>query len=83
MSEKNEASFFVQAILDEEAGVYISNSDITGLHVEANTLDEFVEIVKDIAPDLLAANHGIKVVDPKWRATMTFSQPEETERVFA
>lgn len=41
MSVKTEASFFVQAVWDEEAGVYISHSDIDGLHVEAATLDEF------------------------------------------
>jgi len=37
-----------------ETGRYcVNSSDIPGLHVEADTFEEFVAIVKDVAPDLL------------------------------
>ena len=50
-------NFFVRAVWDEEAKVFISESDIVGLHIEAATLDEFREIMVDIAPELVLANH--------------------------
>ena len=49
--------FFVKAIWDENAGVFYSESDIVGLHIEAKTLDEFVEIMEENAADLVVANH--------------------------
>ena len=53
--------FFVKAIWDENAGVFYSESDIVGLHIEAKTLDEFEEIMEEImeenAADLVVANH--------------------------
>lgn len=50
-------SFTVKAVWDNEAGVFYSESDIEGLHIEAVTLDEFEEIMMDAAPDLIVANH--------------------------
>ena len=50
-------NFFVKAVWDEEANVFYSESDIIGLHIEAKTLDEFREIMLDIAPELVLANH--------------------------
>ena len=50
-------NFFVKAVWDEEARVFHSDSDIAGLHIEAETLEEFREIVEDIAPELILANH--------------------------
>ena len=50
-------NFFVRAVWDEEAKVFISESDIVGLHIEAATLEEFREIMVDIAPELVLANH--------------------------
>ena len=35
---------------------YVLSSDITGLHAEAETLDELVAVISDVAPDLIAAN---------------------------
>ena len=32
------------------------SSDIVGLHAEAETLDELVTVISDVAPDLIAAN---------------------------
>ncbi len=50
------ASFTVTAIWDPEAGVYYSQSNIPGLHVEAATFDEFVALVRDLAPEMIADN---------------------------
>lgn len=47
-------NFFVKAVWDEEAMVFYSDNDIIGLHIEAET---FGEIMVDIAPELILANH--------------------------
>ena len=56
MSER----FHVQADWDAEAEVWVSTSDIPGLHVEADTLGEFMDLVAALAPEMLADNLGIK-----------------------
>lgn len=50
-------SFFVKAIWDEAAKVYVSESDIIGLHIEAETVDEFERVLFEEGPQLIAANH--------------------------
>ena len=50
-------NFFVKAVWDEEAKVFHSDSDIVGLHIEAETIEEFREILVDLAPELILANH--------------------------
>ncbi len=35
---------------------FVLSSDIPGLHAEAETLDELVAVISDVAPDLIAAN---------------------------
>jgi hypothetical protein len=50
-------SFTVRAIWDDEAGVYYAESDIVGLHIEARTVEEFEALIRDLAPDLIVANH--------------------------
>ena len=50
-------NFFVKAVWDEEAKVFYSDSDIVGLHIEAETLEEFRKVLVDIAPELILANH--------------------------
>jgi hypothetical protein len=35
---------------------YVLSSDVIGLHAEAETLDELVTVISDVAPDLIAAN---------------------------
>ena len=50
-------SFFVKAIWDERAGVFWSESNIVGLHIEAKTLEEFQHIMEENAFDLVVANH--------------------------
>jgi Domain of unknown function (DUF1902) len=46
----------VAAHWDEDAKVFYSESDIPGLCVEAATFDSFVEIVEDLARDVIATN---------------------------
>ncbi|MEP3438516.1 MAG: DUF1902 domain-containing protein [Hoeflea sp.] len=50
-------SFSVKAVWDDEAKVYVSESDIIGLHIEAETVEEFEAIMRDVATDLVIANH--------------------------
>ena len=50
-------SFYIKAIWDEEANVFYSESDIVGLHIEAETIEEFRKAMEDNALDLVFANH--------------------------
>jgi Domain of unknown function (DUF1902) len=50
------SDFFVTALWDADAGVFVSTSDIPGLVVEAETFDAFVELVHALAPEVIAAN---------------------------
>jgi Domain of unknown function (DUF1902) len=50
-------TFFIRAVWDPEAGVFYSESDIFGLHIEAKTVDEFEEVMRDVAADLIVSNH--------------------------
>lgn len=50
--------FEVKIARDRDLGVwYVSESAIPGLNAEAATFDELVEIITDLVPDLVAANH--------------------------
>jgi uncharacterized protein DUF1902 len=40
----------------QESVWFVLSSDIVGLHAEAETLDELVTVISDVAPDLIAAN---------------------------
>ena len=50
-------TFRVKAVWDAEAGVFYSESDIQGLHIEAATLDQFESIMLEVAPELIMVNH--------------------------
>jgi hypothetical protein len=50
-------SYFVRAFWDAEAKVYYSESDIDGLHIEADSLDDFEATMLELAPELIASNH--------------------------
>ena len=50
-------SFTVDAVWDDEAKVWYSQSDIMGLHIEAETLEEFQSEVREHAPYLVVSNH--------------------------
>lgn len=53
----SDLSFEITALWDAEAQVWISESDIIGLHIEADTLEEFGKEVKRHAADLVIENH--------------------------
>ena len=55
-------TYYVEALWDPESGVFISKTDIPGLVVEAGTLDEFMEIARELAGELLHANSTPKTV---------------------
>lgn len=50
-------SFYVRAIWDSEENLFYSESNIIGLHLESPTFEEFEEVLMDVAPDLIVANH--------------------------
>ena len=50
-------TFVIKALWDEEAGVFVSESDIIGLHIEAETIEEFETILRECAVELVIANH--------------------------
>ena len=50
-------TFFVRAVWDEDAGVYFAESDIEGLHIEAETVEQFEEALFELAVELIVANH--------------------------
>lgn len=49
-------TYYVRACWDAEAGVFTSESNIPGLVVEAETVDEFMEIAQELAPAMLREN---------------------------
>lgn len=56
MSACMSKSYTVTATWDQEARVFTSQSDIPGLVVEAETFEEFVDLVRSLAPEVIAAN---------------------------
>jgi len=49
--------FIIRAFWDDDAKIYWAESnDIPGLHVEAVTLEELNDILRDVVPELLEAN---------------------------
>ena len=51
--------FKVTAVWDEDAKVFFSQSDIDGLHIEAETLEEFEDLLLEMGPEMALANHLI------------------------
>jgi Domain of unknown function (DUF1902) len=49
-------TFTVTALWDADAKVFTSQSDIPGLVVEVETLEELIELVQALAPEVIAAN---------------------------
>ena len=52
--------YFVKAMWDEEAEVWVSESDIPGLVIETETLAEFEQLMMALAPEMLADNAGVR-----------------------
>lgn len=51
--------YYVAARWDAEASVWLSDSNIPGLVIEADTLAEFERLMDELAPEMLAANENI------------------------
>ncbi len=69
---------YVQAIWDEEAGVYISESNIPGMFIQTETLGLFEEVMLDVVPDLIEAN----ILKPAREAKAQAKQPEKVGFIF-
>jgi Domain of unknown function (DUF1902) len=50
-------TFYVKALWDDEAHVWYTESDILGLAIETKTLDEFEDVMNDVAVELIISNH--------------------------
>ena len=50
-------SFEVTALWDEEEQIWVSQSDIEGLHIEAASIGEFNALVHEFASELIVTNH--------------------------
>lgn len=50
-------TFYVSAHWDDEAKVFYSESDIIGLHIETDSIEEFEKLVFSMAPEICIANH--------------------------
>ena len=61
-------NFYARAVWDRDPAVWISNSDIPGLVIEAGTLAAFHKLTRHFAPDLLRENLGIRdaIVAPRF-----------------
>lgn len=53
----HQRAFTVTPLWDDEASVWVSESDIIGLHIEADTLKAFEALVMDFAPEMIVENH--------------------------
>jgi hypothetical protein len=51
------STYFVRALWDDEAKVYVSESDIKGFHIEAATLEEFESVILEHAGEFVIENH--------------------------
>ncbi len=51
-------AFTVKTVWDDESGVYVCESDIVGLHIEAAMVDEFEGLMMNLTPELIVAYHN-------------------------
>lgn len=54
---EQQRSFFVRACWDADAEVFYAESDISGLHIEAKSIEEFEAVMLDVAVELALSNH--------------------------
>ena len=57
--------FTVTAVWDPDAEVFTTESDIPGFVVEAGTFEELVDLVRSLAPEVIAAN--LPAASPPYR----------------
>lgn len=50
-------NFDITAVWDDSARVWYAESDIVGLHIEADTLEEFEKLAREFAAELIVENH--------------------------
>lgn len=50
-------TFYVKACWDDDEKIFFSESDIIGLHIEAETLEDFEKVMHSAAVDLIIQNH--------------------------
>ena len=50
-------TFHITAVWYEDSGVFCSDSNIVGLHIEAETIEEFRAAAIDLGPEMILANH--------------------------
>ena len=73
----DESVFVVVAHWDDDAKVFYSESNIIGLHIEADTIEEFEEVMQSLAPELCYLNHLSKRKEGVFRRLYNF-----TARIF-
>ena len=49
--------FHVRPVWDDEVKRWYSQSDVLGLAIETDTLDEFEEVLLEVAREVIFANH--------------------------
>jgi hypothetical protein len=72
-------TYHVRALWDPEASVWVSETDIPGLVIEANTLAEFESLMIELAPEMLAAN----LPSPPDRVRLEFTASAQRELTVA
>ena len=60
MSNAPKRQFYVRAVWDDEAEVYYTDSNIRGLHIEADTIEAFEEAMFDVVAEQIVTNHYSK-----------------------
>lgn len=58
-------TFYVKALWDDEVKVWYSETDISGLFINAKDLDEFEEVIAEFAGELVLENHWRRSEIPK------------------
>ena len=71
--------FFVKAVWDEETALYLSESNVPGLHIEAKTLEQFETVMNDVVGELLAANLPQGKTKKTKSVPLTFTSHTERE----
>ena len=81
---KANIKFYVKALWDDEAKVFYSESNIIGLHIEAESIRQFEEVLYDIVAELIVSNHlsNEELVEKSFRdifSPVVFERPADTE----
>ena len=81
---KGNTKFYVKALWDDETKVFYSESNIVGLHIEANSITQFEEVLYDIVAELIISNHLSieELVEKSFKdifSPIIFERPTEAE----